>query len=167
MISSMNTSNGTILNVSFLALSKTRTFFTGKAVTFHSPISPPEKSEFPLTFDEDNEKKRHIESHKLISSPNNESSTTTKERIYLNLFYFAAGDSNKTNGLKIENMIDTGATCSIINYPTFLELSRLGIEISVKSALRTYTGFPIRMLVYFTLKSSFDTDGKYIFPPIL
>ncbi len=29
--------------------------FTGKAVTFHSPTSPPEKSEIPLTFDEDNE----------------------------------------------------------------------------------------------------------------
>ncbi len=29
--------------------------FTGKAVTFHSPISPSEESEFSLTFDEHNE----------------------------------------------------------------------------------------------------------------
>ena len=38
------------------------------------------------------------------------------------MYYFATGDINKNSGLEIEYLIDQGSTCTIINYPTFVEM---------------------------------------------
>ena len=61
-------------------------------------------------------------------------------------------------------MIDPGSTCTIINYPTFLELNQLGQQINIQTSgnkTRTYNGSEIRMIGYTILTSYFDTDGKY------
>ena len=46
-------------------------------------------------------------------------------RLSIDIFYFATGDTQKDRGLEIEFMLDTGASCSIINYRTFWEISQL------------------------------------------
>ena len=104
---------------------------------------------------------------KLLRSPsNNDNTKNIKSRIYINLFYFAAGDTNKNSGLEVEYMIDTGATCSIINHPTFIAIANLGHKLIVtrtNTKIRTYTGSLIRMLGYVVLTSSYDLDNKHIF----
>ena len=104
---------------------------------------------------------------KLLRSPsNNDNTKNIKSRIYINLFYFAAGDTNTNSGLEVEYMIDTGATCSIINHPTFIAIANLGHKLIVtrtNTKIRTYTGSLIRMLGYVVLTSSYDLDNKHIF----
>ena len=61
-------------------------------------------------------------------------------------------------------MTDQGSTCTIINYPTFIELNQLGQKINIQTSgnkKRTYNGSEIRMVDYTILTSYFDTDGKY------
>ena len=61
-------------------------------------------------------------------------------------------------------MIDPGSTCTIINYPTFVELKQLGQRLTIQNSAnktRTYNGSEIRMLGFTALTSFFDTDGKY------
>ena len=42
-----------------------------------------------------------------------------KERIYLNLYHFATGDSNSNSALESESLIYPGPTYSIPNQPTY------------------------------------------------
>ena len=104
-------------------------------------------------------------SFKLIRSPKNKNSTSNlKARNFLNLYHFATGDNKKHSSLKREFMIDPGSTCTIINYPTFIELNQLGQQINIQTSgkkTRTYNGSEIRMIGYTILTSYFDTDGKY------
>ena len=82
----------------------------------------------------------------------------------MNLYHFATGDNKKHSGLEIEFMIDPGSTCTIINYPTFIELNQLGQQINIQTSgtkTRTCNGSEIRMIGYTILTSYFDTDGKY------
>ena len=48
-----------------------------------------------------------------------------------NIFNFATGDAQKDSGLEIEFMLDTGVSCSIINYRTFREMSQFQHPIMV------------------------------------
>ena len=80
------------------------------------------------------------------------------------MYYFSTGDINKNSGLEIEYLIDPGSTCTIINYPTFLEMQKLNPSMRIFSAInitKSYNGSQIRMLDHTTLTSYFDTDGKY------
>ena len=82
----------------------------------------------------------------------------------MNLYHFATGDNKKHSGLEIELMIDPGSTCTIINYPTYIELNQLGQQINIQTSgnkTRTYNGSEIRMIGYTILTSYFDTDEKY------
>ena len=61
-------------------------------------------------------------------------------------------------------MIDPGSTCSIINYPTYQELEKLGQKMTIyrsKIKAKTYNGSDIRMCGHTSIQSCFDTDGKY------
>ena len=61
-------------------------------------------------------------------------------------------------------MIDPGSTCSIINYPTYQELEKLGQKMTIyrsKIKAKTYNGSDIRMFGHTSIQSCFDTDGKY------
>ena len=82
----------------------------------------------------------------------------------MHLYHFATGDNKKHSGLEIEFMIDPGSTCTIINYPTFIELNQFGQQINIQTSVkktRTYNSSEIRMIGYTMLTSYFDTDGKY------
>ena len=77
-----------------------------------------------------------MQSFKLIKSPNKESENpndtphtsrarTPGQDFFIELFQYAAGDTNKKNGLSTQFLIDTGATCSIINFDTFTKIDEI------------------------------------------
>ena len=47
------------------------------------------------------------------------------KHFFIELFQYAVGDTNKNNGLSTQFLIDTGATCSIINCDTFTEIKKI------------------------------------------
>ena len=84
----------------------------------------------------------------------------------MNAFYFPTGDKQKDSGLEIEFMLGTGATCSIINYRTFLESAQFRQPITVvrsKQKTKTYTGDIVPMIGHTTLSLSFHADGEHQF----
>ena len=85
----------------------------------------------------------------------------------LNIFYFATGDSQKDSGLENEFMLDTGASCSIINYRTFWEICQLEHSITIQKSTKvtkTYSGQTVPIIGYATITFSYDADGQFIFP---
>ena len=65
-------------------------------------------------------------------------------------------------------MLDTGASCSIINYRTFWEICQLQHPITIqkkyqsdKDILRTNT---VLTIDYATITFNYDPDGQFIFP---
>ena len=83
------------------------------------------------------------------------------------IFYFATGDAQKDSGLEIEFMLDTGASCSIINYRTFWEISQFHHLIVVHRSnelTKTYSGQVVTMIGYATIQFSYGPNGEYTFP---
>ena len=76
-----------------------------------------------------------MQSFKLIKSPNQESEDPNDtphtsgagmpgQHFSIELFQYAVLDTNKNNGLSTQFLIDTGATCSIIDCDTFTEIEK-------------------------------------------
>ena len=87
-----------------------------------------------------------------------------KCRIFVDLYIHTSGDRNKNNGLEIEFPLDTGATCSVINFNTFQAISDVGQNIVVVQTQTHTTVFnysEIRMLGYTILPFFLDIAGKY------
>ena len=64
-------------------------------------------------------------------------------------------------------MLDTGASCSIINYRTFWEICQLQHPITIQKSTKvtkTYSGQTVPMIGYATITFSYDPDGQFIFP---
>ena len=64
-------------------------------------------------------------------------------------------------------MLDTGASCSIINYRTFWEICQLQHPITIQKSTKvtkTYSGQTAPMIGYATTTFSYDPDGQFIFP---
>ena len=64
-------------------------------------------------------------------------------------------------------MLDTGASCSIINYRAFWEIYQLQHPITIQQitkVTKTYSGRTVPMIGYATITFSYDTDGQFIFP---
>ena len=64
-------------------------------------------------------------------------------------------------------MLDTGASCSIINYRTFWEICQLQHPITIQNSTKvtkTYSGQTVPMIGYATITFSYDPDGQFIFP---
>ena len=104
---------------------------------------------------------------KLLRSPNSNNDKSRNSRLSLNIFYFATGDTQKDSGLEIEFMLDTGASCSIINYRTFWEICQLQHPITIQKSTKvtkTYSGQTVPMIGYATITFSYDPDGQFIFP---
>ena len=79
------------------------------------------------------------------------------------MYYFTTKNINKSSGLEIEYLIDPGSTCTIINYPTFLDMQKMNPSLRIFSVInitRFYNGSQFHMLGHNTVKSNFDTDGK-------
>ena len=104
---------------------------------------------------------------KLLRSPNLDTDKSRFSRLSLNIFYFATRDAQKDSGLEIEFMMETGASCSIINYRTFREIRQLQHPITIQKSTKvtkTYSGQTVLMIGYATITFSYDSDGQYIFP---
>ena len=64
-------------------------------------------------------------------------------------------------------MLDTRASCSIINYRTFWEFCQLQHSITIQKSTKvtvTYSGQTFPMIGYATITFSDDPDGQFIFP---
>ena len=77
-----------------------------------------------------------MQSFKLIKSPNQESEDPNDippisragmpgQHFFIEIFQYAVGDTNKNNGPSTQFLIDTGATCSIINCVTFTKIEKI------------------------------------------
>ena len=102
-----------------------------------------------------------------MRSPKSDSNRSRSSRLSFNIFYFATGDAQNGSGLEIEFMLDTGASCSIINYRTFCEISQFHHPIVVHRSnelTKTYSGQVVPMIGYATMEFSYDPNGEYTFP---
>ena len=80
---------------------------------------------------------------------------------------FATGDNQKDSGLDIEFMLDTGASCSIINYRTFWEIRQTQHPIAVirsTKQTKTYSCQVVLSIGFATITFSYDPDGKISSP---
>ena len=104
---------------------------------------------------------------KLLRSPSYTISQSKNSRLSFNFFYFAAGDTQKDNGLEIDFMLDTEASSLIINYKIFWEICHTQHPITVKrntTQTKTYSGHVVPMIGFATLIVSYDPDGQISFP---
>jgi hypothetical protein len=88
----------------------------------------------------------------------------TSPSLYLNLFQFATGDNNHNSGLEIQFLIDTGATCSLINYPTYEAILKLQPDletITAPRALHAADTFDLKAHGIALIKSSYDMKNKH------
>ena len=93
-----------------------------------------------------------------MSSSNSDSGGSRSSRFSFNLFYFATGDAQKDSGSEIGSMLDTGASCSIINYRTFWEISQFQHPILVQRSnqlTKTYSGQVVPMIGYATIEFTY------------
>ena len=64
-------------------------------------------------------------------------------------------------------MLDTGASCSIINYRTFWEICQLQHPITLQKSTKltkTYSGQTVPMVGYASITFCYDPDGHFVFP---
>ena len=104
---------------------------------------------------------------KLLRSPNSNTDKSRNSRLSFNIFYVATGDTQKDSGLELEIMLDTGASCSIINYRPFWEICQLQHPITIQKGTKvtkTYSGQTVPMIGFATITFSSDPDGQFIFP---
>ena len=98
-----------------------------------------------------------------MRSPKSDSNRSRSSRRSFNIFYFATGDAQKDSGLQIEFMLDTRASCSIINYRTFWEISQFQHPIMVHRSnklTKTYSSQVVPMISYATIEFSYDPNGE-------
>ena len=102
-----------------------------------------------------------------MRSPKCDSNRSRSSRLSFNIFFFATGDAQKDIGLEIEFMLDTAASCSIINYRTFWEISQFDHPLTVhrsKKLTKTYSGQVVLMIGYATIEFSYEPNGEYSSP---
>ena len=101
-----------------------------------------------------------------MRSPESDSNRPSSSRLSFKIFYFATGDAQKDIGLEIEFMLDTRASCSIINYRTFQKISQIQHPIKVHRSNRLtkiYSSQVVPMIRYATIEFNYDPNGEYSF----
>ena len=81
----------------------------------------------------------------------------------MNLYIHPVGDSNKHNGFETQFLVDTGATCSLINIDFLQELKSL-IDVKLiefKQKTIAVNGERLKLLGYIHVPISFDIEGEY------
>ena len=99
--------------------------------------------------------------------PKSGSGRSTSSRVSFIIFYFATGDAQEESELEIKFMLDTGTSCSIINYGTFWEISQFQHPIMVhrkNKSPKTYSGLVVPMIGHATIEFSYDPNREYFFP---
>ena len=104
---------------------------------------------------------------KLLKSPSSNTDKSRSSRLSLNVFYFATGDTQKDSGLEIDVILDTEASCSIINYRTFWEICQLQHPKTGQKSTKvtnTHSRQVVPMIGYATLTFNYDPCGQFNFP---
>ena len=80
------------------------------------------------------------------------------QKFFIELFQYAVGDTNKYNGLSTQFLIDTGATCSIINCDTFTEIEKNQplVVMPLEKSYLTANGHAMPMKGKVVIQSAFD-----------
>ena len=112
-----------------------------------------------------------MQSFKLIKSPNQESEDPNDiphtsragmpaQQFFIELFQYAVGDTNKNNGLSTQFLIDTGATCSIINCDTFTEIEKIQplVVMPLEKSPLAANGHAMPMKGKVVIQSAFDVE---------
>ena len=112
-----------------------------------------------------------MQSFKLIKSPNPESEDPNDiphtsragmpgQHFFIELFQYAVGDTNKNNGLSTQFLIDTGATCSIINCHTFTEIEKIQplVVMPLEKSPLAANGHAMPMKGKVVIQSAFDVE---------
>ena len=91
------------------------------------------------------------------------SSKSQHKQLFIDLVQFDLRDKEKNYGMEAQFLVDTGATCSLINYPTYIELAKLQNLKPVKTNVRTcgINGDELDILGFDYIISNFDIEGKY------
>ena len=110
-----------------------------------------------------------MQSFQLITSPNQESEgpidTPHTSRagmlgqpFFIDIFYYAVGDTNRNNGLSTQFLIETGATCSIINCETFTEIEKIqpSVVMSLEKTPLAANGHAMPMKGKVVIQPAFD-----------
>ena len=110
-----------------------------------------------------------MQSFKLIKSPNQESEdpndTThtsragmTGQHFFIEIFQYAVGDTNKSNGFSTQFLIDISATCSIINCDTCTEIEKIHplVVMPLEKSPLVANGHAMPMKGKVVIQSSFD-----------
>ena len=81
----------------------------------------------------------------------------------MNLYQQPVGDDKKYNGYETQFLVDTGATCSLLNYYSYENLCNVQkLKITpTKSSTIAVNGERLKILGSIVLKSSFDIEGQY------
>ena len=98
---------------------------------------------------------------KLLKSPRTDEKSNFKSHFHMNAFCFPTGDNQKDSGLANDLLLDSGATCSVIKYRTFLEINQLRQPITIiisKQKTKTYTGEVVPRIGHTSLSFCFDSD---------
>ena len=76
------------------------------------------------------------------------------------MFQSAVGDTNKNNGLSFGFLIDTGATCSIINCDIFAEIENIQplVVMPLEKLLLAANGHSMPMEGKVVIQSAFDEE---------
>ena len=101
---------------------------------------------------------------KLLRSPSSATDQSKNSRLNFNVFYFATGNTQKDSGVKIEFMLDTGASSSIINYRAFWEICLTQHPITLKRSttqLKIYSGPVVPMIGWATITFSNDPNEQF------
>ena len=112
-----------------------------------------------------------MQSFKLIKSPNQESEDPNDfphtsragmpgQHFFIESFQYAVGDTNKNNGLSTQFLIDTGATCSIINCDTFTEIEKIQplVVMPLEKSPLAANGHAMPMKGKVVIQSAFDVE---------
>ena len=112
-----------------------------------------------------------MQSFKLTKSPNQESEDpkdtphTSRagmpgQHFFIELFQYAVGHTNKNNGLSTQFLIDTGATCSIINCDTFTEIEKIQqlVVMPLEKSPLAANGHAMPMKGKVVIQSAFDVE---------
>ena len=117
-----------------------------------------------------------MQSFELIKSPNqeNEESNDTPHpsragmpdlQFFIELFQYAVGDTNKNNSHNTQFLIDTGATCSIINCDIFTEVEKIQrlVVVPLKKPLLGANGNAKTRAGKVVFQSLFDAEHTCVF----
>ena len=112
-----------------------------------------------------------MQSFKLIKSPKQESEDPNDtphtsragmpgEQIFIEIFQYAVGDTNKNNVLSTQFLFDAGATCSIISCDTFAEIEIIQplVVMPLEKSVLAANGHATPMKGKVVIQSAFDVE---------